>query len=195
MQINREELSNHYASLSDDELRAIDPNDLTELALQCYDGEVDRRQLWAEPEPEDVMPPAATHTGVHPDWFDTAATACVFQAGTARRYAEDADRARTILSQAGIPSQVVREHQDDGSPDCLAVMVPGALSMKAISILDRDLFNQEEEEIWTNHFDRLTDDELRSLHPDDLCAGLLDRAARLRRVYAETLARRNGEAE
>jgi hypothetical protein len=69
-------------------------------------------------------------------------------------------------------------------------MVPGALSLKATSVLDRDLFNEELEETWRTHFDELSDQELRDLHADDLCAGLLDRAARLKRVYEEALVRR-----
>jgi hypothetical protein len=73
-------------------------------------------------------------------------------------------------------------------------MVPGTLSLKAISILDRDLFNEEMEESWRAHFDELSDKELRVLHPDDLCAGRLDRAARLKRVYEEALAKRKAAA-
>jgi hypothetical protein len=84
----------------------------------------------------------------------------------------------------------VSDHQGDGVPDYLNVMVPGALSLKAASILDRELFNEELAETWANHFKELSDDELHSLDPDDLCAGLLDRAARLRRVYQEALSQR-----
>jgi hypothetical protein len=136
----------------------------------------------------------APESKAKPDWLDTAATACSFQIGTGRRYAEDAEQACTILRDAGIPSQVVSEHEDDEAPDYISVMVPGALSLKASSLLDRDLFNEEQEEIWRSHFDRLSNEELRALHPDDICAGLLDRAARLRRVYEEALAHRKPEA-
>jgi hypothetical protein len=62
-------------------------------------------------------------------------------------------------------------------------MVPAAFSLKASSVLDRHLFNPELEETWRTHFDELSDEELRRLNSDDLCAGLLDRAARLKRVY------------
>ena len=190
VQINREDLSRHYASLSDGELLAIDPNELTELAAECYGNEVDRRRLSEQPEPDGAAPEIHAHDEIEPDWFDTAATACTFQIGTGRRYAEDAERACTILRDAGIPSQVVNDHDEGGQPDSLSVMVPGALSLKASSVLDRDLFNEQLEEAWTSHFDQLSDKELRALQPDDICAGLLDRAARLKRVYEEALAQR-----
>jgi hypothetical protein len=137
-----------------------------------------------------ALPETGAHDGGPPDWLDTAATACSFQVGTGQRYAEDAERACTILRDAGIPSQVVSEHEDEGSPDLISVMVPGALSLKAESVLDRDLFNEEMEETWRAHFDELSNAELRALHVDDLCAGLLDRAKRLKRAYEEALARR-----
>jgi hypothetical protein len=72
----------------------------------------------------------------------------------------------------------------------LSVMVPGALSLKASSVLDRDMFNEELEETWRTHFDHLSDEELRALRPDELCAGLLDRATRLKRAYEEAVAQR-----
>src|SRR5262249_14131101 len=161
-----------------------------ELALKCYDHEVGRRQLPAQVEPDAAALEIDRHDEAKPDWLDTAATACSFQIGSGRRYAEDAERACTILRDAGIPSQMVSEHEDGAAPDYISVMVPGALSLKAYSVLDRDLFNEEQEETWRAHFDRLSNEELHALHPDDICAGLLDRAARLRRSYGDALARR-----
>jgi hypothetical protein len=194
MQISREDLSRHYASLSDAELLAICPNELTDLALQCYGREVERRHLSEETESDDSEPEIDSHDEVSLDWLDTAVTACSFEVGSGRRYAEDAARACTILRDAGIPSQVVTEHQDGVSPDLISVMVPGALSLKATSVLDRDLFNEELEQTWRIHFQELSDEELRVLHADDLCAGLLDRAARLKRIYEEELVRRRSAA-
>jgi hypothetical protein len=188
MEISRDDLSKRYASLSDEELFDLDRNELTELARQCYDGERKRRHV-TEAESRDPEPESQARSEIQPGWLETAATACSFQVGTGRRYAEDAERACAILREAGIPSQVVGEHQDR-PPDLLNVMVPGALSLKASSVLDRDLFNEEEEETWRTHFDELSDNELQALHADDICAGLLDRAARLKRVYEEALAGR-----
>jgi hypothetical protein len=193
MQVSREDLSKNYASLCDLELLAIDRNELTDLALQCYDHEVEHRHLSEKTEPDDLALEMDAHDDV-PDWLDTAYTACSFQVGTGARYAEEAEQACTILRDAGIPSQVVTEHKDGVRPDLISVMVPAALSLKATSVLDRDMFNQELEETWRNHFDELSDEELCVLNADDLCSGLLDRAARLKRVYEEALARRESGA-
>jgi hypothetical protein len=194
MQISREELSRRYASFSDAELLALDRNDLTELAQQCFDRELKRRRLLEKTKFADAEFKVDAHEAVSADWVDTAVTACSFQVGAGRHYAEDAQRACAILREAGIPCQAVTAHED-GGPDVLNVIVPGALSLTANSVLDRDWFNEEVEETWRTHFDQLTDKELRSLDVDELCAGLLDRAARLRRVYENALARRGAGAQ
>ena len=41
----------------------------------------------------------------------------------------------------------------------------------------------------------LSDEELRALNPEDICAGLLDRVERLTRVYTEEIARRRSKEE
>jgi len=191
MEISRDDLARHYASLSDEELLAIDQDELTDLALGCYKAEISRRHFDEDPA---ASPQTRIHTPIEvpPDWLDTAASACSFAASSGRRYAEDAERACNILLDAGIPAEAVGEERE-GEPDLLHVMVPGALSLKAASILDRDLFNEEMEESWRTHFEELSDEQLRALHPDDLCAGLLDRAARLKRVYEEALAQRSSD--
>jgi hypothetical protein len=191
MQISSEELSQHYASLSDSELLAIDRNELTDLALKCYARELLRRHLPEVTKPdEDALPEMEAHVDAPPDWIDTAVTVCSFQTGTGSRYAEEAERASIILRDAGIPTHMFTEHEDGAGPDQISVSVPGALNLKAISVLDRDLFNEELEESWRSHFNELSDAQLRALNPDDICSGMLDRAARLKRVYEEALARR-----
>lgn len=187
MQITSEDLSRHYASLSDSELLEMDPAELTELAQQCYHREIEQRGLFEAADSEGGGLDVYAADEVLPDWIETAAKACSFQASG--MYAENVDRACSILQDAGVPYEVVREREGCG-PDLLSVMVPGALSLKASSILDRDLFNEELEETWRVHFDHLSDQELRAVHVEDLCAGLLDRAARLKRVYQEALAQR-----
>ncbi len=190
MQISREDIARHYASLSEEELLELDPVELTDVALQCYEHEMQRRNLLEEEDASGPAPVAGHHDDTAADWLDTAATACSFQIGSGRDYAQEAERACAVLSDAGVPSEVMDEQGVDGGPSFLSVMVPAALSLKATSILDRDLFNQELEETWRAHFDELSDAQLRALHPDELCAGFLDRAARLKRVYQEALASR-----
>jgi len=191
MQYSQDELYLHYESLSDEELLAIDPNELTDMAIRCYDREFNRRRLSREQIEPDQTTLNTEADREAPAWLDSAATACSFQILGGKTYAEDAEQACAILGDAGIPSHVVTEAR---SPFGLFnVMVPGSLSLKATSVLDRDLFNEELEEIWRTHFDQLSDDELDTLNADDLCAGLLDRAARLKRIYEEAASRRKSE--
>ena len=56
-------------------------------------------------------------------------------------------------------------------------MVPAGLELTATSVLDQHLFNDELESGWRANLEALTDEELRDLDPDLLCAGLLDRVA------------------
>ena len=190
VQISREDLCRRYASLSDGELLAIDPGDLTGLALECYESEVESRRLSEEMTQGEAPVEVYTQDGPPPDWLETAATACSFQSGHGQRYAEDAARACEVLSDAGVPCRVVDE-QEEGRPALMSVVVPGALILKAASILDRDLFNEELEENWRVHFDALSDEELHALSAEDLCAGILDRATRLKRIFEEALASRD----
>ena len=45
MQIDLESLRRHYSSLSDEELLALNRDDLIEMAQKCWDEEVERRGL------------------------------------------------------------------------------------------------------------------------------------------------------
>lgn len=197
MQIDRDALSRHYASLSEDELLALDREDLTETAQEIYDLELQKRHLTAGEEEETQNEPIYLEAegGADPDWLESGSCACSFQAGAGNSpYAQEAERACEILRHAGVPSQVVPEHSEN-APDMLNVMVPGPLHLKASSLLDRDLFNEEMEETWRTHFAELSDDELSALTPDILCAGFLDRAARLKRIFLEEKDRRDQAAD
>lgn len=190
MQIDSEDLRRHYASLSDEELLTIDPAQLTPMARNCYDREIEARKLAfaAGSESDEITEEAEVLIEVDPNWPETAATACSYQLAGGSGPAE---MACSVLEAAGIPCEIVQE-TDESGVELLSVAVPGWLSLHASSVLDRDLFNAELEETWRTHFDHLSDEELSALDPDDLCAGLLDRAARLRHVYEESVARRQG---
>lgn len=201
MQINLDDLREHYRSLTDDELLEIARDELTEAAQQCFDEEVARRGL-AEPEAAagDAEPEyAGRHSGEFAeegdDWLADAACACSFVTQPGGSAAEDAGSAREVLEQAGTPCQVsvveVAPATSDQPPQHeYRVMVPGALNLKATSILDKEVFNPQLEADWRTHLQELTDDQLRALTPDVICAGLVDRIARLKRAYNDELARR-----
>jgi len=204
LQIDLEDLRRHYESLTDDELLDIERSDLTDQARGCYDQEMKRRALTEEKEPppgdsDDFASgsPEAGATEPEPDWLDTAACACSYFSHPGGTAAESADAARVALEDAGIPCEVTvaEVEQEPPNPDPRTqyeyrVMVPGALNLKATSVLDRDLFNPDLEANWKGHFESLTDDELRELSPDVICAGWADKIARLKRLYQEEVARR-----
>jgi hypothetical protein len=100
------------------------------------------------------------------------------------------------LHAAGIPCCIVTEKIEEPASEPVThtlykVTVPGGENLHAVSVLDREIFNAELEAEWRTHFEELSDEEFRALSLDDLCGGLQDRIDRLKRVYAEEIARRN----
>ena len=199
MQINLDDLREHYQSLTDDELIEIERSDLTEAAQRCYDEEVARRGLHngeePAPQPELEEEPEPLDTDADPDWLQDAAIACSYTSVPGGTAATDADHARDVLQEAGIPCQISVTESDPNNVDGprfpeFRVMVPGALNLKATSVLDKEIFNEGLETEWRSHFEALTDAQLRALTPDVICAGLADRVARLKRAYNDELARR-----
>jgi hypothetical protein len=194
MQIDREGLRRHYASLADEELLAIDPADLTEVARECLEHEIQQRNLTdsdeeSEPETEDYFHPPEED----PDWLETAAIACNFSAPPGVVAAPEAAQACDVLRAAGIPSHITVIDADPQRETYMEyqVMVPGALSLKATAILDKEIFNAELEANWKTHLENLSDRELGALRPADICLGLVDRVERLKRVYREEVERRS----
>ena len=201
MQISDEDLRRHYASLSDEELLAMEPGDLTDAARRWYSVEVDKRGLNAAGQPGRATRGAAPMSTAtrdfgepEPDWVDSAACACSWVASPGTNHAPDAEHAREVLQAAGIPCHLSVRRPDSDQHESYEVLVPGALTLVATSVLDKEIFNPELEADWRAHFEGLSDEELEALDPDAICAGLLDRVDRLTRVYEEEVARRNGEA-
>ena len=200
MQPDSEELRRYYAALSDDALLELERGDLTEIAQSCYDSELAKRRLDGGPEVPDIRhddpyDEAAAVDGDHeagPDWLEDAACACSFESSPGND-APDLDEARGILEAAGIPCHAVsRDLDPKGSRHQYSynLMVPAALNLQAVSILDKDFFNPRLEAEWRTHFEALSEEELRALHLEDLTAGMLDRVERLTSAYNDELARR-----
>jgi hypothetical protein len=213
MQIDCQELSAHYASLSDEELLELDRAELTGVAQRFYDSELAKRHLT----PEDTETPAEPHgraapvdaaegadededgtavinfdAGPEPDWLEDATCArsyAVLPGGSAA----DAGDAHDALVAAGIPCHISVKTFDPNDPKpqyYYCVMVPGARNLEAASALAMAIDNPKEEEMWRAHFEELSDEELRVLKFDAICAGLRDRLARLKRAYDDEVARR-----
>ena len=212
MRINPEDFRRHYAMLSDEALFALNRAELIEMAQACYDEEVARRKaerLQEEEESghEEEDAPTAfdpsdepddlfeIDSGPSPDWLDDAACACTFAVNPNATYTPDLAKARTVLRAAGIPCYITLE-QVEAPQDAprarseYCIMVPGALNLHATSVLDRDLFNAEQEENWRAHLGALSNEELGKLRPEVFCAGLLDRAARMKKAYEDEVAHR-----
>ena len=200
MQIDIMALQQHYRDISDDQLFSMDREDLTEEAQRVYDDEVKRRRwnkdFGSHEEHGDKSP--SFYSGRlrledeadGPDWMENSACACAFTEYPGSEAAQSAAKAVDVLKAAGIPSRMT-ETEDGEGRKTLMVMVPGASIMHATSIVDRDLLNIEYEAEWRRHLESLSDSELLTLDPEVFCAGMLDRAARLTKSYADEMERRN----
>jgi hypothetical protein len=197
VQIDPQSLRRHYASLSDEELLAIDETELTAVAQKYYDAEFAKRELASTQQAETLAEPeiAATPLELQGDWFSEAACACSFADLPGRSSAEHAADALAALQAARIPCQIeVREVDQPGEAartyQEYRVMVPGALNLQATSVLDEEIFNSGLEAEWKSHLAALSDNDLRALNPDVICAGLRDRIERLSRAYNDEVKRR-----
>ena len=198
MQVTSDELRQHYASLSDEMLRETDPTGLTEVARKCYEREVEKRGLAGDATPPPADGDVEEIFEVEPDWLEHAACPCSYTAFPGSNHAPDAARARDALLAAEVPchlSVISPDPQNEDSPtfDEYRVLVPESLNLKAISVLDKEIFNAELEADWRTHFAALPDEELHAVKPAVICAGLLDRVDRLTRAYDDEIARRRSK--
>jgi hypothetical protein len=214
VRIDLEDLRRHYDSLSDEALLDIDPSDLTEVAQKVLAEEIARRKAETPAEAEEEEYPVWEEasgadgdfngfadvnleeltSGKAPDWLKDAAAATSFTMHPGGTHVAEAAQARAVLLAAGIPCHVMVQEVERSATErtypILEVVVPGALAPHATSVLDRDIFNVREEANWRTHLEELSDKELGLLNPDIFCAGLVDRAQRLRRAYMDEVARR-----
>jgi hypothetical protein len=203
MQIDRRELGEHFASLSNEELLDLKREDLTEAAQGIYDLEIANRGLDMAPIIESGIEETEASFNernyesddetADPEWHQEGVIACSF-ADVPGDNAEKAAGAQTALQTAGIPSHLKVSQYPNDPYKTIEVLVSIRFAMHASSILDRDLFNDEFEAKWREHLDMLSNADLSALDPDIFCAGLLDRVERLKRVYAEVLEKRKSKS-
>jgi len=180
-------------------------DDLTSTAQVIYDEEIAHRRLGEKlADEEEIEKSDKGLEGVNelldseypePEWLDSAVCVCYFDISPGNNSMERASLAQSVLHNAGIQSHLalVRETPPDGSgPERTSanVMVPIGLALHASSILERDLFNEEHETEWQTQLNAYSDKDLLALDPDIFCAGPLDRAARMKKVYAKEMAKR-----
>jgi hypothetical protein len=209
MALDPEYLRQHYASLSDGALLSLDREELVEVAQKIYDEEVSSRQLGATPKSRRVSAPSGDPRQAEmadeemeideedgtPGWLEDAAEVYSRHETPGNVAAPEADHARLVLEDAGIPCYLelfeeAPEEQGMSPKSRWRLLVPGKLSQWATSVLDRDIFNAEFEDQWRNHLELLTDEEVREMEPEVAFCGLYDRIERINRVYDEELERR-----
>ncbi len=130
--------------------------------------------------------------GATPAWLNGAATVCSYVGG---QVCDDFAEARDAVEAAGIPCyiDVSKLPPEEAAPrrDYLyRVLVPGGRNLEALSVVDVRVFNPGIEADWKTHLQQLTDAELHAIIPEVICAGFLDRAARLKQAYEDEVARR-----
>jgi hypothetical protein len=189
MPVDVKYLREHYASLSDEALSAIDRTELVNEAQQCYDQEFARRKQ-SRPAAERSEPVDLDQ----PDWVDEAAEIYSRSGQPGSAPANDVVDAEQALEAAGIPCQLELIEEDintaPASTHRWRVLVPGNLNVHATSVLERELFNAEFEAGWKTHLETLSDEELLAMTPQETLCGLFDRVERATKAYDEEIARR-----
>ena len=195
MRLDLEDFRQHYASLSDEALLALDRAELVEDAQKCYDEEIARRQLHIQSNPniaerlpgqplEHKKASSNIDTGMKPDWLESAACACTFTARPGYDDQNQLEDARNVLEAAGIQGYVIvhEPERESVNPPRLPeyeLAVPGGFAMLAQSELDKEIFNPPLEQEWRTHFELLSDEQLQELSLEALT-----------RVYNEEVTRR-----
>jgi len=194
------DLQTHYASLSREALLEIDPDHLTPVARGVYLQELNSRGL--QPGAVEIVEEDVVYEDqgdevevfeIEEDWLEHATIAVSYWGNLHSDEARKAELARDILTEAGIPCEISAIEPDPEDTQAryeYRVLVPDSLNLRAMSVLDQQIFNDEVEADWRAHFGMLTDGQLYALRPEVTCAGMLDRVARLKRAYEDEVARR-----
>jgi hypothetical protein len=218
MRIDPKDLRRHYESLSDEELLDMDRSDLAPVAQGIYDQQIARRGLDHPPEQEEeadhgplpVFKPGEdrdfaselggdTGDGPPPAWLEDAACTWSADIYPDSDHMSTGAEVQTALRDAGIPNRIVVKPPEPKPPSAprslYCVMVPGDLGSRAVSVVERKVFNRMAEAEWRSQLQSFSDAELRALNPEDSWGALLDRAERMKRAYLDEIARRKLHAQ
>jgi hypothetical protein len=189
VKVDTERLRKQYASMTDEALVELDPVDLTPEAQESLNEELARRGL-----EEDFEEVALPGEGPQPKWLDDGFCISTFTAHVGMHVAPQAAEACDALRAAGIECYVL-PYEFRGKLWAkptreFRVMVPGGKMLEATSILDQKIFNPEIADDWRVHLETMSDEDFAAIDRDVICAGFLDRAARLKHAYDDEHARR-----
>jgi len=181
MRVDLKELRQYYASLTGDELAAIDRAELTEIAQKCYDEELAQwtplhPAATGSPEPDDEETGSTEDHGRPgvdgtPAWLPEAAEVFSYLILPGSSGAAVAENARQALDAAGIPCQLevceIREEKSSPPPAThrWRLLVPGHLNLYVLNVIDRDIYNDGFEDQWRAYLQTLSDRELLSMSP------------------------------
>jgi hypothetical protein len=170
MDVDADDFRQHYGALSDQALLRLNPDDLTDVARQCYQVELFHRGLkravppkLAEPEQDEpqLVSLGPRYSVENLPWESSAFPASEFE------YAEDAERARDVLERAGIPCALVGKKEDASlgyrrkyRGRWIALLVPRSYLDAAQSRLRAEIDEPAAEKDYANHFVEFSDDEL-----------------------------------
>jgi len=170
MNADADDFRRHYNALSDEALLDLNPDDLTDIARQCYEVELFNRGLKraapskleeSQPEESPVVLPQPQYLMEHVPWKSTAVSAVEFE------HVEDAEQARDVLEQASIPCALVDKQQDASlgyrrkyRGKWIALMVPRSFLETARQRLRTEIDEPSAEEDYAKHFVDFSDDEL-----------------------------------
>ena len=216
MHVDPEYLRQHYEMLSDEALLEVDRGDLVEIAQKCYDQELSRRGLdvrrgksqivrdrpiskGPEPDEDEEILDETAGDGDEPGWVEEGACVCSFSAHPGQHLAPECEKARDVLQAAGIPCYLeFHEIEQSNTPEPThdwRVLVPGNFSLRATSVLEKEIFNPEIEAQWRTHLEALSDEEFRAVTPRLAYGGLFDRLERVVTAYEDEMARRGLKPE
>jgi len=207
MQVDTAYLREQYANLTDAALLAIRRDELVEAAQHCYDEELHRRGLRSVESAMDagsgVSVPAAHEAHIEadsedaPEWLDEAAQVYSSVILPGQSSADEITDAREALEAAGIPCYIEtfalppERERDSRITHEWRLLVPGKFNLRATSVLEKEIFNENFELEWRAHLEHLSDQDFMDMTPEIAFAGLFDRVERVRRVY-DAEARRRG---
>jgi hypothetical protein len=189
VKVDTQQLRKQYASMTDEALIELDPVDLTPDAQESLNEELARRGL-----EEDLEEVALPGERPEPKWLDGGFCVSTFTANISSDAAPQAAEACDALRAAGIESYILpyefRGKLWVNPTREFRVMVPGGKMLEATSVLDQKIFNPEIADDWRVHLETMSDEDFATIDRDVICAGFLDRAARLKQAYDDEHARR-----